>query len=57
MPQVHQEIYRSEAITENGLGVVKKRPDWDLNPGLKIRNLKGYPLPHRGSAQNSFMTY
>ena len=20
-----------------------ERPDWDLNPGLKIRNLKGYP--------------
>ncbi len=37
--------------------VVKVRPDWDLNPGLKIRNLKGYPLPHRGPAQHSFLTY
>ncbi len=25
-----------------------ERPDWDLNPGLELRRLQGYPLPYRG---------
>lgn len=34
----------------DSLFLVTLRPDRDSNPGLKIRNLKGYPLPYRGIA-------
>ena len=30
-----------------------ERPDWDLNPGLELRRLQGYPLPYRGTHENA----